>query len=267
MRLVCPNCDATYEVPDSVIPPEGRDVQCSNCGTAWFFHPSKPAAESPLLSEPDTADTEADAEDLAPPDMSRPPVEEPGTEAASAPEPLPEVETAEAPSAASPPARRPLDESVTDVFREEAEFEARARAEDVGMEYQDDLPLVDPPSRPVPEPDQETIATVAGSRRDLLPDIDEINSTLRATSDRKAAGTTSPHELTQAKRQRQGFRLGMGLAALVLALFTFAYTLSDWLTGIAPALGPVLETYVAQVNVGRLWLEDAVSSLVQRMGA
>ncbi|MEM9855677.1 MAG: zinc-ribbon domain-containing protein, partial [Pseudomonadota bacterium] len=44
MRLQCPNCDATYEVPDSVIPPEGRDVQCSNCGTAWFFNPNPVAA-------------------------------------------------------------------------------------------------------------------------------------------------------------------------------------------------------------------------------
>ncbi|APX89551.1 hypothetical protein BV394_07345 [Brevirhabdus pacifica] len=36
MRLICPNCDAQYEVGDGVIPPEGRDVQCSNCGHTWF---------------------------------------------------------------------------------------------------------------------------------------------------------------------------------------------------------------------------------------
>lgn len=36
MRLVCPNCDAEYEVDDAAIPRAGRDVQCSNCGHAWF---------------------------------------------------------------------------------------------------------------------------------------------------------------------------------------------------------------------------------------
>ena len=36
MRLTCPNCSARYEVDDGMIPPEGRDVQCSNCSTTWF---------------------------------------------------------------------------------------------------------------------------------------------------------------------------------------------------------------------------------------
>ncbi|MGJ5621471.1 zinc-ribbon domain-containing protein, partial [Sulfitobacter sp. MF3-043] len=34
MRLICPNCDAQYEV----MPTDGRDVQCSNCGQTWFQH-------------------------------------------------------------------------------------------------------------------------------------------------------------------------------------------------------------------------------------
>lgn len=40
MRLICPNCDAQYEVQDSVIPQTGRDVQCSNCGVTWFQRPA-----------------------------------------------------------------------------------------------------------------------------------------------------------------------------------------------------------------------------------
>ena len=39
MRLVCPNCDAKYEVPDDAIPDGGRDVQCSACGHGWFQLP------------------------------------------------------------------------------------------------------------------------------------------------------------------------------------------------------------------------------------
>lgn len=36
MRLICPNCVAQYEVDEDVIPAEGRDVQCANCGHNWF---------------------------------------------------------------------------------------------------------------------------------------------------------------------------------------------------------------------------------------
>ena len=45
MRLVCPNCDAEYEVDATVIPDTGRDVQCSNCGHAWFQLPAAVEAE------------------------------------------------------------------------------------------------------------------------------------------------------------------------------------------------------------------------------
>lgn len=52
MRLICPNCGAQYEVPESVIPEAGRDVQCSGCGHTWFQHhhshvpdPTPPASE------------------------------------------------------------------------------------------------------------------------------------------------------------------------------------------------------------------------------
>ena len=40
MRLIYPNCDAEYQVDDAAIPDGGRDVQCSNCGHAWFQLPA-----------------------------------------------------------------------------------------------------------------------------------------------------------------------------------------------------------------------------------
>ena len=46
MRLICPNCDAQYEVDDAAIPSAGRDVQCSSCGHGWFqTHPEVEAAQ------------------------------------------------------------------------------------------------------------------------------------------------------------------------------------------------------------------------------
>lgn len=35
MRLICPGCSALYDVPDEMIPPEGREVECSACGHVW----------------------------------------------------------------------------------------------------------------------------------------------------------------------------------------------------------------------------------------
>ena len=51
MRLICPKCDAQYNVADDAIPKGGRDVQCSTCGHTWF----QPPAGAPM---PDTSETE-----------------------------------------------------------------------------------------------------------------------------------------------------------------------------------------------------------------
>jgi DnaK suppressor protein len=36
MRLICPKCAAQYDVQNSAIPAEGREVRCSSCETTWF---------------------------------------------------------------------------------------------------------------------------------------------------------------------------------------------------------------------------------------
>lgn len=36
MQLSCPNCGATYEVPDNAIGPSGRKIRCRACETSWF---------------------------------------------------------------------------------------------------------------------------------------------------------------------------------------------------------------------------------------
>lgn len=75
MRLVCPNCEAKYEVPEDAIPETGRDVQCANCGHAWF------------QMRPRAAVTETVA---APPAPIAPPVAPPVAEPAPTPEPVAE---------------------------------------------------------------------------------------------------------------------------------------------------------------------------------
>ena len=80
MRLTCPNCDAIYEVGDSVIPEEGRDVQCSACGTTWFQESARAlrrstasedssVAQDPVEAVESDSDPEAEAESQSLPDM------------------------------------------------------------------------------------------------------------------------------------------------------------------------------------------------------
>ncbi|MEA5159843.1 zinc-ribbon domain-containing protein [Cereibacter johrii] len=126
MRLICPNCDAQYEVSDEAIPPEGRDVQCSNCGHGWFQRPvsliraegigapppfaaPQPPDAAALPSQPDEEEPAAEARPEAPalpPREDRPEtVGKPDT-APRAEAPLPQ--TAQAETAAGPEAKPPF---------------------------------------------------------------------------------------------------------------------------------------------------------------
>lgn len=91
MRLVCPNCEAKYEVPEDAIPETGRDVQCANCGHSWYqmrpraagaevtaaaAAPPAPAPSPPQRAEP-VVEVAAVAEAPAPVAEPEPDVVEP----------------------------------------------------------------------------------------------------------------------------------------------------------------------------------------------
>lgn len=42
IRLICPGCAAEYRVPETAVPPDGREVECSACGNVWFARPAPP---------------------------------------------------------------------------------------------------------------------------------------------------------------------------------------------------------------------------------
>ena len=75
MRLICPNCSAQYEIPDDVMPPEGREVQCSNCGQMWFQDHPDTIAEREADHPWDTPEDEAPAEAPAETDDTRSPLQ------------------------------------------------------------------------------------------------------------------------------------------------------------------------------------------------
>ena len=47
MIITCPNCNKQFKIDNSLIPDEGRDLQCGSCERVWFYKP-KNESEAPL---------------------------------------------------------------------------------------------------------------------------------------------------------------------------------------------------------------------------
>ena len=260
MRLICPNCDAQYEVDDGAVPPGGRDVQCSNCGHAWFqMHADalEDAAEDDVASSVVPAPAAAVIE-------APPPVE-------SEPEVSAEDPTAAPPPAAAPagPVRRTLDENLLVVLREEAAREAAERRAEAGrsIETQPDLgPLEAGTRAPVAAPPVAALAAAEpdhpatqrpNPRRDLLPDIEEINSTLRPGSvarDEHDAAVLAPVP------RRAAFRTGFFAVLLATLVLVILYAMAPQLALRFPTAEPTLTAYVASVDALRVWLDGLMQS-------
>lgn len=105
MRLICPQCNALYDVSAEMIPPEGREVECSACGHVWH----QPA---------DIRQMRGLASDLR----------GPATKSAPA---------ATVDLGAAPALRRPLPDDVLSILREETARELSARR---GVRLEDPLP-------------------------------------------------------------------------------------------------------------------------------
>ena len=73
-KIECPGCRAIYEVGGKVIPPDGRDMQCSNCGHEWF-HPSDTSAGIDPPQTSPSAPEQPGVHDLASQGESKPSVD------------------------------------------------------------------------------------------------------------------------------------------------------------------------------------------------
>ncbi|MDJ0859915.1 MAG: zinc-ribbon domain-containing protein, partial [Dinoroseobacter sp.] len=157
MRLTCPNCQAQYDVADTAIPAQGREVQCSSCGHAWFERPkSARPRRVARRSVDETAPILPDADDL-------------------------EDDFAAAPAPAPTMPRRDLDPSVAEILRAEATREARERRQEAetALESQEEFTFVSDPAPAGPDPEDDALQSAMRPapqrssqipRRDLLPD-------------------------------------------------------------------------------------------------
>jgi predicted Zn finger-like uncharacterized protein len=270
MRLICPNCDAQYEVDDSVIPKDGRDVQCSSCGQTWF---QKSAAQMVADGEiPETVEPPTPAEEPAPePEASID--SEDLAEAPSEPQEPPESE-AEAEPEQEP---RQTDESVLDILREEAALETEARQHDAqgGLETQPDLGL-DQSDLTEEVAVGAAAATIgdrtaklrgvepeidkSAARRDLLPDIEEINSTLRAETDAEEDEFEA-----EAPRKRSKFRLGFSIVLIMATALLLLYVYAPQIVQKYPASESFMISYVEKMNGLRDWLDQMMKLATDKM--
>ncbi|MFO7804213.1 MAG: zinc-ribbon domain-containing protein [Paracoccaceae bacterium] len=298
-RLICPNCGAQYEVDDDVIPAAGRDVQCSNCGHTWFEKPGSSVADEdpdsasfdePTVEEDETSRQGQDAgwadpaEAMVPPargntskDVSATVADEDGAD-----------DTTPNPELAAPPrmARPAIDASVAEILREEAAREEAARqGRKEPLETQSDLGLPDPAPTPSPEPTErdaessarirrlkgtDTVETTAtespASRRELLPDIEEINSTLRSETERDTNGRPAPEDFTSEAEQRRGFRFGFLTVLAVFAVLWALYAFAGDISAAVPSLEPVMTAYVEAVDRARIWVDLQLQNLLSALG-
>lgn len=266
MRLICPNCDAQYEVPDEVVPTEGRDVQCSNCGKTWFQHhvdhESADVAKNSAASKATPVDEVQYDEEVSPPP------------------PPPLGQRAE-------PQRQDLDPAVANILREEAEGEhaARQQRQSDPLESQPDLGLgddMDEESRrafearqrmarmrgePEPTPQTDASAAAMSSRRDLLPDIEEINSTLRNDEERAVSDEAPVLEGGTTRKRKRGFRRGLTIMLLLFVLLILLYIFAPRIGQAVPQLDPFLNAYVAWVDQLRAWLNGRIQAIAQWLDA
>jgi predicted Zn finger-like uncharacterized protein len=52
MRIACPNCAATYEVPDKLLAAGPRPLRCARCRHEWQATPADAMAPAPALPVP-----------------------------------------------------------------------------------------------------------------------------------------------------------------------------------------------------------------------
>jgi predicted Zn finger-like uncharacterized protein len=248
MRLTCPNCNAQYEVDERVIPQNGRDVQCSACGHTWYQYPMEVALQMRAAELEDDDDEDDDIP--APPPLD-------GTGRANTPR---------------------IDKTVLDVLREEADRELaerkRGREE---LESQGDLGLVrrptrskaapsriygeDDPAAPPPNPDiledEPEEHHDRQRRRNLLPDIEELSSTLEPGNEpRDGEDDTDPTVEGQ-----RGFRRGLSVVMMVVLALVALYLLAPLIVSYVPAARGPLAAYVGLIDGLRSSAADLMRGL------
>ena len=261
MRLICPNCEAQYDVSDDAIPPGGRDVQCSNCQQSWFQteKPTVPGrSQSKLIAPvlPDAVEVSKPLEDKTPPKETVP-------DAVVAPPQMP---------------RKGLDSAVANILREEA---SREGAVPGGQKSTPPATQVDTPAEAVDADETRqriaqmtveeggtpagrgaiaaaSVGAVTATNVRSVPDIHEINAALRARAEASDTSGLTENEKLEAV-QRSGFRRGFTMILLLMLILILPYFFADQITENLPQTRGFMASYVTSIDQIRLSLNEFVS--------
>ena len=92
IEIVCPSCDARYQLPDGSVGPNGRNVSCSSCAHKWRAYAD---GEEPLVMQEAVPEAGAEASEAAPAQEAAPVAQEAAmSEPPAAPPPSPEAPAA-----------------------------------------------------------------------------------------------------------------------------------------------------------------------------
>ncbi len=250
MRLVCPSCGANYEIDATLLPENGREVQCSACNFIWFQEHPHPQRVAP---EPEPAPAQGRPPSAPPQSPLRKPEDE-------------EEEGPETPASSMGATRKPSPEAL-EILREEAEFEARERAREAdGLETQPDLGLM--PSEPWPSkaPDDATERdgqvkpkSLSANTGEAFPDIEDISKSLDPIESGSNRGATEFDLPATAQESRRGFLRGLVIPLAIAAVLVLLYTQAPMIVEMIPASEPVLTSYVLAVDELRLRLGALLS--------
>lgn len=300
MRLICPNCGAQYEVDAAMIPAGGRDVQCSNCVTTWF-QPGKPtpvpAEEASIDDAFAPAQKEEEGVAIAPPPPRR-------IETSAGALEIIRQEAAREARMRAAEALETQEEMPLDMPDDAAERGRQARAQIAALTRPETKPEVEPeapevqdePDAPelegeapeveapepeidepemAPAPQPPTISTERriepepeGARRDLLPNIEDINATLSPDENdvqTRIVAAAAPRKGSAAPAPGRGFGFGLVIIAAVVAVI--AYVTAGSLAEAMPDAAPSLAAYVEWVNGLRMALNGVFESLTIRLNS
>ncbi|MEM9045267.1 MAG: zinc-ribbon domain-containing protein [Pseudomonadota bacterium] len=287
-QISCPECDASYTVPDSAIGPKGRKVSCAKCGHNW--HAMPPEAEPLVLNEL--------VEDPAPAPPSQP-AAQPQPTAAPAPAPSPEPEpvpppAAEAqnqlredrarqlaeirqivdevqqdpapePQASMPPAAAPGGAAGSNIPFPEAQEAAKpaskeprsfmkSLADRMNDEPEEPRVTTPPPSPPPPEPAK--VETDDLRERIAQRGVDQKAGASKVTerSRRKMLKKHTRRAAKKAASDKRGsgaFATGFLLVLIVVSVLSSLYLLAPQISAQVPGAEPILNNYIAKVDEAR----------------
>ncbi len=288
MRITCPECGTQYEIEPDLVPPAGRDVQCSACETIWTVHPDQDQPAAPeTASAPGADDGEDDGEDApaAPPAGARPrPKVDENTRRILLEEARREAQERRRREAGAPADKAPADAAPTPGSDAAPEPEEQEQEQEQEQE--------DAPSDPPPQPSAVPVAGLredrspghtasfggagpslgpavpvgerqepARPRTDLLPDVEESGATLiRPGAARRSPDPVPPEPQRGATGSfLSGFTFVLVLAFLIVGIDLAAPSLAQRI----PAIEDELAAFVGLVNDLRVQVDLTLQSLAR----